>query len=191
MYAERLARWLEVAGLLSGMDGGWIVQDAGRPQLVRPLRRRTSGVFTGGAPPETVVGALDWLSLRHRSDTEIAEAGFKNAISVLRSFGLAERQGKQTVAQADRSPAEAVFLAAKQDATVLKCVEIMAADETLAGKALGERLRTTVQGTWKDGSNARIGNGLARWARWVASESAGVPPFPTRWSGGRNDAAAT
>ena len=196
MYAERMAMWLCTAGLLRTTSTGWMVRDHGGPLApVEQHRRGKRGRahrkrFQGEAPPERVVGCLGWIrESSARTKAEVKAAGFRNALAVLARFGLVQVGSDR--AWVLRQPEvvgpsqDAVWLAAWEDKTLQQVVEWLREEPAITGSEVGARLARSERERWKPQSMSRIGNGLLRWARWMAGGAPGGPAsaFPARVRG--------
>ena len=195
-YAERMGQWLCAAGFLEVDPKGWIVRDLGRPAPLyathdgrdrsRRLRRKD---FQGQAPPERVIACLDWLSSTpERTVMDAREAGFRNALAVLVRFALVQTNGPEGTAIRTVHSEESrvlVWMAAWKDPTLTHVCSWLHENPSLSGPEIGRRLATDRRELWTGASTARIGNGLRRWAGWMAKgDEHGPPPaIPQRWRG--------
>lgn len=204
-YAERMGQWLCAAGLLEASPNGWIVRDLGRPAQLYAMhdgrdrsRRWSRKEFQGQAPPERVIACLDWLySTPERTVIAAREAGFRNALAVLVRFALVRANGSlgtsiKTV-HAEGEPRLLVWMAAWKDLTLTEICDWLREDPSLSGPEIGRRLATDRGEFWTDASTVRIGNGLRRWAGWMAQGNEHGPPpaIPKRWRGMDGDARST
>lgn len=193
-YAERIAQWLCVAGLLRVVSGGWVLHDYGRP--VPPdaatARGKRRGVqrkpFQAEAPPERVIACLEWIRTgSEKTRMETKRRGYRNAAGVLMRFGLIQlnRRGAYVgnAASGNASAATMVWRKAWQDQTLRQVLEwLMTEGCSIPGWEVGERLGASGAETWTAGSKKRVGSGLRRWALWMmqAEEGDEAPPVPRK-----------
>ena len=196
MYAERMALWLCTAGLLRTTSTGWMVRDHGGPIApAEHLRRGKRGRahrkgFQGEAPPERVVGCLGWIrETSARTKAEVVETGYRNARAVLARFGLVQvgSDGARQLRQPEvvGQSQDVVWMAAWKDETLQQVIEWLREEPAITGSQVGERLAQLEEESWKPQSRTRIGNGLLRWARWMATGEPEGPAsaFPSRVRG--------
>ena len=190
-YAERIAQWLCTAGLLESAEGRWMLRDRGHPdQAIAGRRRgksgfvRRRGAFQAEAPPERVIGCLEWMwSGGERSALDVKAKGYRNAVVVLVRFGLVRRCGRAGEVVAEGSgggAAEAVWREAWRDATLRLARKWVMEKPEISAVEVGERLAARGEEDWSGTSRVRVGNGVRRWARWLGQgeERGGVPRVP-------------
>jgi hypothetical protein len=159
-----------------------------------PRILRSTGPFTGNAPPERVIESLKWLSEQgaKRKSEIIKHAGYRSAVAVLDRLGLVVKSpgGVVEVATPVAGSADygrAVWQAVSAEESVRLAVEMLRERPTLSGSAFGKVIGNHFSQQWSAASNTRIGNALHRWAEWViASEDAGEVPTPKAGRDGHN-----
>ena len=193
VYAERIAQWLCVAGLLEAVPNGWVLRDCGKPMPPSAARRhKTRGrshrrAFQAEAPPERVIACLDWIGeTSERTRSEVKKAGYRNALGVLVRFGLVQLNayGAYVISEMRSTEVSAslVWKNAWCDPTLRQIRDWLSSQPSMSGRQIGERLAQMNGETWSSTSTIRIGNGLRRWARWMieGEKSASPPAIPKR-----------
>ena len=92
-----------------------------------------------------------------------------------------------------RLPQLLVWRAAWKQLTLTEICDWLREEPSLSGPEIGRRLATDPGELWTDALTVRIGNGLGRWAGWMAQGNEHGPPavIPRRWRGMDGDARST
>lgn len=173
-YAKRIARFLSLVGYLVPKTKSWTIRDLGSPvqdssTLVRQKRLR--GTF---APLSSPANTLETLKLIEKTGT--ISDGFvkehRNSIAILRRFQLISSSGSSLLInmaaiQRAGGQAEALWTAAKNEDTLMKCVRYLQGKSDASAKDLGVYISNIFDLRWVDASTVRYGNVLRQWAKWL------------------------
>ena len=178
-YAERMGQWLYVTGYLVQRENDWKFADQGKVNLeiINKTRRgrKTDGVhiFIGDTSPAKTLEALDYLrNNQPRSNKEMEEKGFRNAVVVLRSLKVVKNEfGKYSTVEPtefdSNSSLEILWDAVCGERTVQLVIDYLKKHPTADGKAIGRFLNLKFKREWSPSSETRTGNSLYQWASWI------------------------
>ena len=186
-YANRLTNYLVYSGFMLRAGNDLVVQDTGaaiidREGLARRGKQRGK-VFSVSVSPYAAVTALN----------KIPESGCKidfvrrNEMAVLKRFELVVvKEGSVFLNSESISKSggtkEAIWAAAKNENSLLRCIEITQDDPEITAKDLAGIISDDYSLNWSDGSKIRNGNILKQWSTWIKEgmDLHGIPSPPGR-----------
>lgn len=176
-YAKRLARFLSLVGYLVPKGKSWIIRDLGRPVSSSTISQR--GTRTGGAlfaplssPIHTIEGLSGIGSEGVNLESDYSKE-HRNSIAILRRFQLILVSGRMISvnhAAVERAggAAEAIWSAAKNEETLIKCLRFLEEHPEASAKEVGAYISKVGNLSWVDATTVRYGNVLRQWAKWLA-----------------------
>jgi len=175
IYAQRMGDWLSATGFISPVDGGWMIDDQGKPIPVISRPSKIQPIFIGDTTPENTIVALDWLKEAGPQGLKAMEKkGFRNAALVLRHLGIIQRvNGNFEISQAARevTSERAILNSARESPTIIECIAFLERHPSGSGKQLGKHISEFFNRGWSETSQARTGYSLRKWALWVLLKS--------------------
>ncbi|WP_210525928.1 restriction endonuclease [Pantoea ananatis] len=186
-YANRLTNYLVYSGFLLRAGDFLVVQDTGAPVLDRDgLARRgkqRGKVFSVSASPFAT----------HSAFTNIPDTGKhikfigRNELSVLKRFELVNIKNDFAFKNTESvlksgGEKEAIWAAAKNEKSLLKCIEIMLGEPEISLRDLAGKISDEYNLTWSESSKKRNGGILKQWSTWIKEgiDSSTIPPPPGR-----------
>lgn len=177
IYFGRTLRWLLSVGLIVEYPDDYGFQKDARPtQLdvleVRYDRKRRTGIFIGEAPVDASLAALNAVPDKGSTRRDLEGLSSRNAISTLFSLGLL-REMKGTIFLNGNwtDPETAMREAALQTRTINSAIELLSYNPGIKGREMGKALSDRFSLGWSEGSQARNGASIRKWARWASSTS--------------------
>lgn len=196
-YAARLAKFLVLTGFLHQAGSKWIVKDLNSPienrnNLVR--HRKGGDVFSALSSPYSVCEALNFLINNPGINVKnVQQAGHRNALATLTRFGLTTNQRgfifiNNALVNKSGGITEAIWTAAKNEPTLIKCVELLKKSHSSTAYELGKYISDLFRMNWKEASIQRNGGGYRQWSRWVivGESQSSIPEPPSRKNGPSN-----
>lgn len=171
-YSNRSINFLVYAGFLARAGQNVVVQDLGaaitdRDGLARRGKQRGK-VFSVSVSPFSVCEAIDILAQGPKNQAAIN----RNAISVLKRFELVSI--KNNIVTLNKMSidkygggAEAVWAIAKNESSLIQCVEFMTIAPEIDNKELAEYISKELNLNWSKGSIKRNGGILKQWSGWI------------------------
>jgi len=186
-YANRLTNYLVYTGYLLRAGSNLIVQDMGAPVSDREgLARRSKQrgkVFSVSVSPFATYNAINSIP---DSSAKISDIG-RNELAVLKRFELVTVKGdivfkNSDIIQKSGGHKEAIWAAAKNEKSLLKCIEIMQDNPDMNSKDIAAKISDEYSLNWSDGSKIRNGGILKQWSSWIKEgvESSAIPTPPGR-----------
>jgi hypothetical protein len=192
IYSRRLAKYLQLTGYLAQSGSNYVVQDSAIPAISseafreRKKGRQQSIVFAPTVSPSKVVSAYEKVESSW-TNAELNSGKFQNAVSVLKRFEmitLVEGSFKINVELIKKNGGvvETLWILAKNEQSVIKCIEQLSIDETLNGLSIGEFINSEYSLNWKKNSKLRGGNSLRQWSLWIKQglDEVQIPALPGR-----------
>lgn len=187
IYSNRLTNYLVYTGYLLRAGNNLIVQDMGAPVLdIEGLARRgkqRGKVFSVSVSPFATYKAICSIP---NSGTTSHNIG-RNELSVLKRFELVTVKNDIAFKNADAisksgGDKEAIWAAAKNEKSLLKCIEIMQDHPNINSKDIAARISDEYGLNWSDGSKIRNGGILKQWSLWIKEgvEMSDIPFPPGR-----------
>ena len=186
-YSNRLTNYLIYSGYLLRAGNDVVVQDSGsaiqdRAGLARRGKQR-GNVFSVSVSPFAACTSLNAIP---DSGTEIG-AIKRNELSVLKRFELVivtDDVAFPNSESIDKSGGakEAIWAAAKNESSLLRCVELLQDEPDIHGKVLADIISNEYNLNWSEGSKTRNGGILKQWSQWVKEgmEMSEIPTPPGR-----------
>lgn len=174
VYFRRTLRWLLSVGLIAEYLDDYRFQKDARPtQLdaleVRYDRKRRTGIFIGEAPLDASLAALKAVPSSGILRRDLIDRSSRNAVSTLFSLGLLREIGGAVLLNGDWTDAEtAIREAALQTRTISSAIDILSDDPEIKGREMGKALSDHFSLGWSEGSQARNGASIRKWARWAS-----------------------
>lgn len=186
-YAQRMAMWLQVLGLITLANNKVIYHDQGdivEGDVGKGSRARKRIVFIGDTSPAKVVEALDILKNGTRSKVSMQNAGYRNACAVLYRFRLIEltSAGEFRIPEystANRLSVESVWAEANKEDSLRMVISKLKKEPSMAPVQIGSFVAESFGRDWKEASRIRIGNSLRQWASWLMSPVNNDGTLPT------------
>lgn len=186
-YANRLTNYLVYTGYLLRAGSNLIVQDMGAPVSDREgLARRgkqRGKVFSVSVSPYATYNAINSIP---DSGARTIDIG-RNELSVLKRFELVTVKDdivfkNSDIIQKSGGHKEAIWAAAKNEKSLLKCIEIMQENSDMNSKDIATKISEEYGLNWSDGSKIRNGGILKQWSSWIKEgvESSSIPTPPGR-----------
>ena len=175
IYFQRTLRWLLSVGLIVEYPDDYRFQKDARPtQLdvleVRYDRKRRTGIFIGEAPLDASLTALKAVPTNGIARRDLEGLASRNAVSTLFSLGLLrEMKGAVFLNGNWTDPEAAIREAALQTRTISSAIEILSDNPEIKGREMGRALSDRFSLGWSEGSQARNGASIRKWARWASS----------------------
>ena len=191
-YAERMSLLLGAVGylVLSNKGKTWMKKDLGEVPAQIPARlptlqleKREDLIFLGETSPAKAIEALNWLRGHDAQQWEdIQNAGYRNAIYVLRYFKIVElREGKYYASETENPllVADSIWAATQKQPVLQELVAFLHNKPTAKGSAIGQYINLKYNRGWASATEMRIGNGLRQWALWmIRGQKLGLVPPP-------------
>lgn len=186
-YSNRLTNYLIYSGFLLRAGNDLVVQDTGAAILDRAgLARRgkqRGKVFSVSASPFAAFTALSSIP---SSGAKIGTIG-RNELSVLKRFELVTVTDGCVFTNTDSisksgGAKEAIWAAAKNESSLLRCIEIVQAEPDISAKNIAAQISDEYNLNWSEGSKTRNGGILRQWSLWIKEgmELSSVPALPGR-----------
>ncbi len=187
IYSNRLTNYLIYSGYLLRAGNYVVVQDSGsaiqdRAGLARRGKQRGT-VFSVSVSPFAACAALNAIP---DSGAEIGEIK-RNELSVLKRFELVIVKDGIAFLNSDSidksgGSKEAIWAAAKNESSLLRCVELLQNESDIHGKVLAGIISNEYKLNWSEGSKTRNGGILKQWSQWVKDgmELSEIPNPPGR-----------
>ncbi len=139
---------------------------------------RLRGLFFGDSPPLSLVNGLIQLAKKNVSRTEAHKIVGRNAVRSLLKFGLITADLRpNTNAKINSSTAHTLVRdAARQDAVVKFCIQLISENPDMEGKEIGRHVAEKFNCPWVEKSQRRNGVALAAWAYWVLGNDSASGP---------------
>ncbi|WBL34653.1 restriction endonuclease [Sinirhodobacter sp. HNIBRBA609] len=175
IYFGRTLRWLLSVGLIAEHLGDYVFQKDVRPtQLdvleVRYDRKRRTGIFIGEAPMDASLAALKAVPTTGITRQDLIGRSSRNAVSTLFSLGLLREIKGAVLLNGSWTDLEtAIREAALQTRTISAAIEMLSNDPEIKGREMGKALSDRFSLGWSEGSQARNGASIRKWARWASS----------------------
>lgn len=198
IYSNRLTNYLIYSGYLLRAGNELVVQDIGtaiqdRTGLARRGKQRGK-VFSVSVSPFAVVATMELIP---NSGVKV-ETVSRNELSVLKRFELvAVKSGvvipnSESIAKSGGLK-EAIWTAAKNESSLLRCIEILQDDPDINAKDLASKIAEEHNLNWSEGSKVRNGGVFKQWSLWIKegteiSEVPIPPGRPTTKKANRSDA---
>ncbi|RGP85130.1 hypothetical protein BC355_15170 [Vibrio cholerae] len=186
-YSNRLTNYLIYSGYLLRAGNDVVVQDTGsaiqdRAGLARRGKQR-GNVFSVSVSPFAACNAINSIPY---SGIKIG-AIKRNELSVLKRFELVIVKDDvvfPNTESVDKSGGhkEAIWAAAKNESSLLRCVELLQEDPDIQGKTMASKISNEYNLNWSEGSKTRNGGILKQWSQWVKEgmEMSDIPTPPGR-----------
>jgi len=186
-YSNRLTNYLIYSGYLLRAGNDVVVQDTGsaiqdRAGLARRGKQR-GNVFSVSVSPFAACTAINSIPY---SGIKIG-AIKRNELSVLKRFELVIVKNDvvfPNTESVDKSGGhkEAIWAAAKNESSLLRCVELLQEDPDIQGKTMASKISNEYNLNWSEGSKTRNGGILKQWSQWVKEgmEMSDIPTPPGR-----------
>ncbi|MCC6009223.1 MAG: restriction endonuclease [Rhodobacteraceae bacterium] len=174
IYFRRTLRWLLSVGLIVEHPDEYRFQsDARATELdaleVRYDRKRRTGIFIGEANTLSSLAALKALPANGCTRRELENLSSRNAVSALFSLGLLREIAGCVLFNGNWTNHEAALReAALRTRTVRTAIEILSDNPGIKGRELGKALSDRYSLGWSEGSQARNGASIRKWARWLS-----------------------
>ncbi|MFM9271094.1 restriction endonuclease [Halomonas elongata] len=186
-YSNRLTNYLIYSGFLLRAGNDLVVQDTGGPILDRAgLARRgkqRGKVFSVSVSPFAAFSAINAIP----SSGSRIEKIKRNEISVLKRFELVNIKDDVVYINSDSifkfgGAKEAIWAAAKNETSLLRCIEIMQDNPGISAKDIANQISDEYKLNWSEGSKVRNGGILKQWSSWVKEgiDFASIPTPPGR-----------
>ncbi|MFP3977626.1 restriction endonuclease [Marinobacter sp. KMM 10035] len=186
-YANRLTNYLIHCGFMLRAGNDLVVQDTGSAILDREgLARRgkqRGKVFSVSVSPFAALTAINKIP-KSGCKTESVK---RNELAVLKRFELLVVKGNTVFLNSESilksgGNKEAIWAAAKNESSLLRCIEIMQEDPEISAKDLAGLISDDYSLNWSDGSKVRNGNILKQWSTWIKEgmDLKGIPSPPGR-----------
>jgi len=186
-YANRLTNYLIYAGYLLRAGDFLVVQDTGAPVLDRDgLARRgkqRGKVFSVSVSPFATYIAFVNIPDLGKSIKDIG----RNEISVLKRFELVTVKNEIVFKNIDSisksgGEKEAIWAAAKNETSLLKCIEIIRNDPDISLRELAGKISDEYSLNWSESSKKRNGGILKQWSAWIKEgiDLSSIPQPPGR-----------
>ncbi|HCE2702334.1 restriction endonuclease [Vibrio alginolyticus] len=193
VYSRRLAKYLQLTGFLVQTGQDFTVQDSAIVAVsteqfkVRHKGKQQSKVFSAPVSPHRAMQTFEAFK-QGGNFAELEKQGHRNPLSVLKRFELivknADNDYSINKALIDKhgGEVEALWVAAKNEPSVQKCLEYLSTDCSLNGAKVGELIAEDFNLSWKEGSMLRGGNSIRQWSLWVKQgiEESIIPTLPGR-----------
>jgi len=188
-YSNRLTNYLIYSGYLLRAGNDLVVQDTGtaildRDGLARRGKQRGS-VFSVSASPFAAFTAISSIS-NLGSKIETIK---RNELAVLKRFELVTVKNGVVFQNSDSisksgGAKEAIWAAAKNEESLLRCIEIVQDKPDISAKDMAARISDEYSLNWSEGSKTRNGGILKQWSIWVKEgmELTEIPLPPGRSS---------
>ncbi len=186
-YSNRLTNYLIYSGFLLRAGNYLVVQDTGTAILDRDgLARRgkqRGKVFSVSVSPFAAVTAINQIPETGCK----SEAVKRNELAVLKRFELVVVKNdivflnSESISKSGGNK-EAIWAAAKNESSLLSCIEIMQENPEISTKDMASLISDDYGLNWSDGSKIRNGNILKQWSSWVTEgmNLKGIPAPPGR-----------
>lgn len=187
IYSNRLTNYLVYSGYLLRAGNNVVVQDTGsaiqnRAGLARRGNQR-GNVFSASVSPFAACTAINSIP-----DSGIKIGALKrNELSVLKRFELVIVKDDvvfPNTESVDKSGGhkEAIWAAAKNESSLLRCVELLQDNPDIQGKTMASRVANEYNLNWSESSKIRNGGILKQWSQWVKEgiEMSDIPAPPGR-----------
>ncbi|MCK9534519.1 MAG: restriction endonuclease [Pseudomonas sp.] len=186
-YANRLTNYLIYTGYLLRAGNDLVVQDSGaaildRTDLARRGKQRGK-VFSVSVSP---FAAFTTLSAMPKSGSKV-DTIKRNELSVLKRFELVTINDSDVFPNSESieksgGAKEAIWAAAKNESSLLRCVDILQDDPTILAKDMAAKISDENNLKWSEGSKKRNGGILKQWSLWVKEglEMSEIPAPPGR-----------
>ncbi|WP_286300762.1 restriction endonuclease [Vibrio apostichopi] len=193
VYSRRLTKYLQLTGFLVQTGQDYTIQDSAVAAVsteqfkVRHKGKQRSKVFSSTVSPHRAMQTFKAFQASGNF-IELENQGHRNQLSVLKRFELIvlNDAGSYAINHAliDKhgGDVEALWIAAKNEPAVQKCIEYLSNDLSLNGAKVGELIANDFGLTWKEGSRKRGGNSIRQWSLWVKQgiEDSSIPSLPGR-----------
>lgn len=190
IYSNRLTNYLIDCGFLTPAGKDLVVQDLGSPMIERKKKsrrgRQTGGLFTAPTSPSNTCQLVEFLKIKNEVE-QIKDAGLKNALSILLRFEIvsiieAKVVLNNKVIEKYGGIKETVWGIAKNEKSIVKCLEILNLDSNVKGIDLGNQINVFFDLNWTQASMRRSGNALRQWSMWILEgiKKSDVPTPPGR-----------
>lgn len=186
-YSNRLTNYLVYGGFLLRAGNDLVVQDTGaaisdRNGLARRGKQRGK-VFSVCVSPFAAFSAINTIA---NTGANIETVG-RNELSVLKRFELVTVVDNFIFINSDSilksgGAKEAIWAAAKNESSLLRCIEILQESPGIGAKEIAARISDEYNLNWSDGSKTRNGGILRQWSLWVKEgmDSSSIPTPPGR-----------
>lgn len=172
IYGNRLINYLGYAGFISKSGNKILVQDVGTSvNNISATRKgkREGSVFSISVSPASVVDCM--ISM---TDGIKIDKTNRNPLVVLNRFGLVKHiNGMVFLNQKELSMCdsnqEALWLAAKKEESLCKCVEIINSEPEIKYYDLADKIAIEYGMAWSESSKKRTGSILMQWSKWIKS----------------------
>jgi hypothetical protein len=184
-YASRLTNYLIYTGYLLRAGNDLVVQDSGaaildRTDLARRGKQRGK-VFSVSVSP---FAAFTTLSAMPKSGAKV-DTIKRNELSVLKRFELVTIKDSDVFPNSESieksgGAREAIWAAAKNESSLLRCVDILQDDPNILAKNMAAKISDENNLKWSEGSKTRNGGILKQWSLWVKEglEMSEIPAPP-------------
>lgn len=174
VYTIKLCRWLELCGLLSPVNGGWIYRDKGDVKesgLI--LRTKLGDLFIPSSSPRNTEECLDLL--RKTGTINIGDAllrGYKGAFKTLLWLDLATKENEKisltgSSKSFDIDCRKTIFNVSHSQRSMIVSLDILSIDPNLSAKEFGDRLNEIWKLNWSESTKLRFGRPMKQWAEWI------------------------
>lgn len=186
-YSNRLTNYLIYSGYLLRAGNDVVVQDSGsviqdRAGLARRGKQR-GNVFSVSVSPFAAYTTLNSIPNLGAAIGTIK----RNELSVLKRFELVIVKDDVAFPNSESIEKsggfkEAIWAAAKNESSLLRCVELLQDGTDIHGKVLADLISNEYQLNWSEGSKIRNGGILKQWSQWVKEgmETSKIPTPPGR-----------
>lgn len=186
-YSNKLTNFLIYAGFLSRAGKNVIVQDLGSPiadidGLARRGKQRGK-VFSVSVSPYAVFELIEAIKQEQKKVANVS----RNALSVLKRLELISVRKNIITLNSESinkygGALEAIWSVAKNEDSLLRCIEILNKIPNISNKDLAGRISDEFQLNWSEGSKIRNGGILSQWSGWIKRgiETSSIPAPPGR-----------
>ena len=186
-YANRLTNYLIYTGYLLRAGSYLVVQDTGAPVLDRDgLSRR--GNQRGKVFSVSVSPLATYIAFSNIPDDGVTIQGIgRNELSVLKRFELVTVKNNIVFRNSESisksgGTKEAIWAAAKNEKSLLRCIEIMQDNPDISSKDIAAKISDEYSLIWSEGSKKRNGGILKQWSLWIKEgiDFSNIPHPPGR-----------
>lgn len=178
-YASKLLNWFVNLGMVEVRSSTFyaiasVVQE--ELLIFKSVDRRTKysdgeghvhTVFWGETSPDKVESAYGLLQKKAMSYEELKKLGYRNAISVLWSFGGIRKENNMYYVSEEL---EEVYKNIENSETIVYAKKVLREDYGISEREMGRKLESEFRKQWKDGSRIRYGSAIRRWAKYFMSK---------------------
>ncbi|MEB6429096.1 hypothetical protein [Citrobacter freundii] len=190
IYSSRLTNYLIYTGFITRVGHNCVIQDSGGPisdfDITTRRGKQKGTVFSISVSPYSALETLDKIL----SGVTLTQKLQRNSLTALKRLDLVVIDKgcaivNSEIIQRSGGTKEAIWTAAKNEVSLLRCIAIMTEHPEIESKDLATIISEEYKLNWSDGSKIRNGAVLKQWSTWIKEgiEASYIPNPPGRAPG--------